>query len=841
MNNLRAKIQAVGYSLPDNIQTDKIVRFSTNGGNKNGWYRVYLNPNGSMACVIGDWQTGTKETIFCTADGKGISKTEQEQFSIQIKQAAEKQKQERIELHRKAALEAQDIWDRAKPASPEHPYLKKKQVKSYGLRQAETALLLPVYNISGNIMSLQRIYPDGDKRFLSDGKTKGGFFKISGKTDIRYLCEGYVTGATIHKATEQETIVAFNSGNLKAVAATLDKKYPDSRIVIVGDNDLKTKERIGKNPGKIAAVEAARLINASVCLCPVDSDFNDLMVKEGIEAVQQALNKTYKEELTTETAVSLLDDILSKKADDPGAVFEPKALDAFAYLSRNDKPAYMRLRAKFKKIKDVSVCEIDKSVKGESGGDQDQCKASDIIEFIKSVATFLHDHEKNSFMLLNANDHEELYAVGSTVCDRKIQHLVYLERQESMSEQVITTVNASLSCFGLFDGQEEDIYLRAGRNENSYYIDLCDDQWKVVQINHLGWQILNRSPVKFRRTQTMQPIIEPDKTPDLNALWKFCNVPESDRIFILAFILECWRPETQKPVLELTGIQGSGKSQIAEILRDLIDPNSVNLRARPKQIEDIFISAANNWLVNYNNLSHLSSGMQDALCIVGTGGGYASRQLYTNLDEVAVNVLRPVIINGISSLVTAQDLVDRAIHIDVPELLGFIPAHELRKMYEKDKPKILAGLFDLFSRALKILPKIGKDGLPRMADFTLLGESISQAMGRKPGLFVKEYHRKRGAAIRSTLDNSCVGVAILNYFQDSNETIEGKYIRDVLSILEKHKPAGETWVKTPKGLADQLRRLKPGLKKAGINVEFHKRDNKGISVTIKHFPSSGTI
>ncbi len=344
-------------------------------------------------------------------------------------------------------------------------------------------------------------------------------------------------------------------------------------------------------------------------------DINDLLQAGQKDRIIELINdakpvamqeSTDGADLDPETVSALLGDILQKSAEDPGAVFLPDALEALAYLSKNNKSEYMRWRAKFKKIKDVSVCEIDKSVKGDSE-DEEKCRIDDIIKFLKEKATFCHDSEENSFMIINADDHEELYSVGSRTSNKKIQHMIYTELEESIGEQTMKTVNSALACFGLFDGPEEDIYLRAGRNENGYFIDLCNDKWQVVQIDQFGWKILNRSPVRFRRTQTMQPIPEPDKKSNLSALWQYVNIPESDQIFVLAFILECWRPDTQKPILELTGVQGTGKSNIAETLRDLIDPNSVNLRARPKQIEDVFVSATNNWLVNYNNLSHISA------------------------------------------------------------------------------------------------------------------------------------------------------------------------------------------------------------------------------------------
>ena len=51
-----------------------------------------------------------------------------------------------------------------------------------------------------------------------------------------------------------------------------------------------------------------------------------------------------------------------------------------------------------------------------------------------------------------------------------------------------------------------------------------------------------------------------------------------------------------------------------------------------------------------------------------TGGGLATRQLYSDLSETIINVQRPIILNGIAELATRGDLLDRSIVISLPTL-----------------------------------------------------------------------------------------------------------------------------------------------------------------------------
>ena len=225
--------------------------------------------------------------------------------------------------HEKAAGKAQLIWDSAY-ATPEEAaaasklkpsltsgdyqrYLTVKGIKTYGVRFADNpsgfpSIVIPLQNIEGQIRSLQFISMDKSdesfKTFLSGGEKKGNFFVFGtiGEFSHIFVGEGYSTCASVHMASMSPVVMAGDSGNLDPVIANLRKKYPKHQVTIAADDDRENPS----NPGKAKAEEAAKKYNCRVVLPKfaadfklpngkVPSDFNDLHVHRGLDAVKEQL------------------------------------------------------------------------------------------------------------------------------------------------------------------------------------------------------------------------------------------------------------------------------------------------------------------------------------------------------------------------------------------------------------------------------------------------------------------------------------------------------------------------------------------------------------------------
>lgn len=188
-----------------------------------------------------------------------------------------------------ATLEARAYYDACEQVRFSHPYLVNKGfgvAGCNGLRiDAAGWLVIPMlYN--GKVLSLQRISPDGEKKFHLGATTKGAYYVIDrpGAT-LTALAEGFATGLTIfHAIPSCRVLVAFNAGNLPVVAEAMDRS---GMGVICADNDWETMQRRGFNPGLDAARQTAAILGVGVAYptC-AGTDWNDYLAEQTVLACE---------------------------------------------------------------------------------------------------------------------------------------------------------------------------------------------------------------------------------------------------------------------------------------------------------------------------------------------------------------------------------------------------------------------------------------------------------------------------------------------------------------------------------------------------------------------------
>jgi phage/plasmid primase-like uncharacterized protein len=292
VEHFRQAMEREGLAPPSHLPPGVLIRFHGIGetnGSKSGWAKLFED---EQAGVFGCWKTGLSQTWHMQHDCIRTAK-EQAEDRQRVNEAQRIRQEEQSKQYIAAAERARQIWDGAKPAPENHPYLQRKKIQPHGLRvDQQNNLLIPVM-IGGTLSSLQFIDRDGDKKFLPGGKTKGGHFTLGDPTQAStlLLCEGFATGASLHEATGHPVVLNFTANNLLPVALELRANYPDTTIAICGDDDVRTDGSV--NTGRAEATDAANVIKGLLCMPALDGkkcDWNDVHVQRGLDAVRVALS-----------------------------------------------------------------------------------------------------------------------------------------------------------------------------------------------------------------------------------------------------------------------------------------------------------------------------------------------------------------------------------------------------------------------------------------------------------------------------------------------------------------------------------------------------------------------
>ena len=563
-------------------------------------------------------------------------------------------------------------------------------------------------------------------------------------------------------------VVAFNAENLLAVAEWVRQQYPDDKIIVCADDDHTT----AGNPGIIKASEAARAVNGLVAV-PVfgenrkadDTDMNDLACASGIDAVALASGP--------------------RPPPDPDNLDEADAAD------------------------------------GESETAETK-KQSDALVQMAASADLFHDADHAAYADIRVKDHRETYPVKSRNFKLWLTGTYYRATKSAPSPNALTMALAVVEAQAVHDGSQHDVHLRVAGHDGCIYLDLCDADWHVVEVDTDGWRVTKTAPVRFIRRKGMLALPVPTQGGTLKRLRRYINVnTDADFTLACAWPIGALCDHGPYPVLSANCEAGTAKSTLIKVLRALVDPNKAPLRAPPREDRDLFIAASNAHAVSFDNLSELRSWLSDSLARLSTGGGFATRQLFTDDDERLFEATRPVLLGAIANVVVKGDLADRCIRLELKRIPDSKRQREREfwESFERDRPAILGALLDAVAHGLRELPNLDLTKLPRMADFTAWVVACGDGLLWEPGAFVKAYAANRSNITRDVVDADAVASAVQELMTGVEAPWSGT-MTDLLARLDivvgDKVAQRKGWPTTAAALGGRLRQVAPQLRRLGI-------------------------
>lgn len=544
-----------------------------------------------------------------------------------------------------------------------------------------------------------------------------------------------------------------------------------------------------------------------------------------------------------EEVIDPLDGLVERVGQHPGAAFVPEVLEALGQLKQLDRPTFEDLRAALRHA-GVRVGELDGAIAGESDDEHHSRTQSDVLIELASGAELFHTAEKSAYADFLVEGHRETWPVASKGFKWWLIQQYFMETRSAPSSEAMQSALNVVQARAHFDGPEREVCVRVGGADGKLYLDLANAEWEAVEIDRDGWRVVSSPPVRFRRSAGMLPLPTPALGGSIKSLRPFLNVSsDADFVLVVSWGLAVLRNHGPYPVIVLAGEQGSAKSTVSAIFRFLFDPNTAPLRALPREDRDLFIAATNSHLLTFDNVSGLPAWISDTLCRLATGGGFAVRQLYADMDEVLFDATRPVVLNGIEDIVARPDLADRSIFLtleSIPEEKRK-PEKELWADLEAARPRILGSFLTAMSHGLRQLPETRLKRLPRMADFALWATACEGAHWSK-GTFEAAYTGNRDEAVDNVIESDAVASAIRALVP--SRTVRTEWTgnsSDLLGALNKNVDEearkAKSWPTNPRALSGRVRRSATFLRKVGIDITFSREGRaRNRMITIVYEP-----
>ena len=456
-----------------------------------------------------------------------------------------------------------------------------------------------------------------------------------------------------------------------------------------------------------------------------------------------------------------------------------------------------------------------------------------LVAIVEDKCELFHDGHMG-FADVDAAGHRETWPVRPHGFRLWLRHRYYEAHGGAPNSGTLQSALDTIEARAQVEGEHRQVFRRVAVLDTRFYLDLGNREWQAVEIDVEGWRVLDCPPVRFTRSQTTRALPRPVRGGCVGDLRPFLNIGSDDEFALIqGWMVAALREAGPYPVLVLQGEHGSAKSWTVRIVRALIDPNEAPLRSSPRNERDLFVSARNSHVVALDNLSTIPSWLSDALCRLSTSGGFATRRLYTDSEEVVISVARPVVLNSIDTIVTRGDLTDRAIFLDLPRIATTRRRTErtLWSQFEHERPRILGALLDAVTTGINSLPDVRLDQAPRMADVATWVTACEPPERR--GAFLAAYERNRAEAVWSVLETNPVASVILTLMAGkpswAGEPTE-LYVK-LSEIAARTGMRARGWPANPQALSRQLNALRSALRPVGIVLTRERSARRRIRIT----------
>lgn len=558
----------------------------------------------------------------------------------------------------------------------------------------------------------------------------------------------------------------------------------------------------------------------------IDAAFVGFLVQKGIdkEHALTALQLIFTDQYDEKRSEDLCDRALERHQAGEPLIGAGSFVDNAGKIDDKDFPI-------LRFIKELSRL----TKRGTKGKKEKEPTQAELLIAIGCELPLFHDDTDEAYTELNGS----VVKVRSSTMKQHLARIMWAQHGKAPNSDSLNQALNVLEATANYEGEGRILHNRIASHDDAFWYDLANE--KVVRIVPNHWEILDNPPMIFRRYPHQQPQVMPISGGSIDDLFRFANIPDDDhRLLLKVWFVALFVPGIGHPIIHPHGDQGSGKTTLCRNIKALIDPSKVDVFLNVTDRNEATQILEHHYFVALDNMSDMPGWLSDLISQAVTGAGISKRKLYTDDEDIIFQIKRAIAIGGIGQIIHRPDTMDRSILFRLTEISEEqrIPDQKLKEEFERIRPNLLGAALDALAGAMKIYPTIELKRLPRMADFTIWGCAITEALGIERQKFLDAYGANIGDQHREIIGGNTLAQAVIA-FMDDQALWEGTVgqLYEKLSGIATPQKNDHSFPKSSNKLRHAIGRINLNLIKFGVRVNFSDYDTKkGMPVIIQRAP-----
>ena len=386
-------------------------------------------------------------------------------------------------------------------------------------------------------------------------------------------------------------------------------------------------------------------------------------------------------------------------------------------------------------------------------------KIDTILELIKDKEIFI-DERDTSYIVINYQN----IKIDSKRFEQYLTFECY-ENNIKFNQQMINSAISYINYMAIKNNNRHTLNVRFAEDDNYIYYQLSEED--IVKISSNGYEIVKNDFPLFKWVN-MLPQVRPQKSNvEFKDLLSKFNIDEEQKVLFIMYLVSLFIPNIPKPILILSAEKGAGKTTTTKFIKSLVDPSILDTTSFPKDISSLSQIFDHSALICFDNLDKLQNWQSDALCRAYSGEAISKRKLYTDEEDVVCQYKRAIILNGINCPATREDILDRAILINLKRFKQYKAEQVIYEEWETLKPQFLDLIFRTISKTLLLHYSIDIEELGRTADWCKwcysIAETIQKGLGKK---FLEDYKQNISNQNNEVVESNILVQAVLSFMEN---------------------------------------------------------------------------